>query len=156
MPLLLAGLLTLLSSAVLLANQSGHRRYASAAHRAGRRMARRPHRRTAHPRRTRLAQSRPARTHLHRLVKRVTVTGYCIGPCRRCETHGVTCEGTHGAHGVAVARRGALRALPLGAKVWVPGYGWARVDDVGGKVRSNQLDIRFASHRPPRAGEGAS
>ena len=46
-----------------------------------------------------------------------------------------------------MARRGALRALPLGAKVWVPGYGWARVDDVGGKVRSNQLDIRFASHR---------
>ncbi len=94
-----------------------------------------------------------ARSHSHRfrrVKRRLTITGYCIGPCRRCETCGLTRSGTHCVHGVAVARRAWLRALPLGARVYIPEYGWARIDDVGGKVRSNQLDLRFANHRVAR------
>jgi 3D (Asp-Asp-Asp) domain-containing protein len=34
--------------------------------------------------------------------------------------------------------------------VRVPGYGLARVDDVGGGVRGNQLDLRFRTHRQAR------
>jgi 3D (Asp-Asp-Asp) domain-containing protein len=77
------------------------------------------------------------------------VTGYCAGPCRRCGTTGITATGRNArwSRGLAVARRAQRRAVPLGRKVYVRGYGWLRVDDVGGGVRSNQLDLRFRRHR---------
>jgi 3D (Asp-Asp-Asp) domain-containing protein len=77
------------------------------------------------------------------------VTGYCAGPCRRCGTTGITATG-HNARrtaGVAVARRAHRRAVPLGRRVYVRGYGWLRVDDIGGGVQPNQLDLRFRRHR---------
>ena len=77
--------------------------------------------------------------------KTVVATAYCPH-CRVCETTGVTYTGRD-AHpdGVAVARRGP-RAARLGTKVLVPGRGWLIVDDVGGGVESNQIDIRVATH----------
>ena len=86
--------------------------------------------------------SRPVK---RRLKRKVVATGYCLGPCRRCETQGLTSTGTRGRRGVAVARRGR-RVLPLGSHVYVPGYGWAAVDDVGGGVGSTQIDVRFRTH----------
>jgi 3D (Asp-Asp-Asp) domain-containing protein len=79
-------------------------------------------------------------------VKKVRVTGYCIGPCRRCGTRGRTYTGTRTLRGIAVARSGR-RVLPIGSKVFVPGYGSARIDDVGGGVGPTQIDLRFKSHR---------
>lgn len=98
------------------------------------------------------------KTHRHRLVRRsarrsrrvvkwVTATAYCMGPCRRCETRGRTYTGGKRRRGIAVARNQHRRVVPLGAQVSVPGYGAARVDDVGGKVGSTQIDLRFQSHR---------
>lgn len=80
------------------------------------------------------------------------VTGYCAGPCRRCGTTGTTATGRNAlrTRGLAVARRSRRRAVPLGRRVYVRGYGWLRVDDVGGGVRSNQLDLRFKRHRDAR------
>jgi 3D (Asp-Asp-Asp) domain-containing protein len=77
------------------------------------------------------------------------VTGYCAGLCRRCGTTGITATGRNarGTRGLAVALRASRRAVPLGRKIYVRGYGWLRVDDVGGRVRSNQLDLRFQRHR---------
>jgi 3D (Asp-Asp-Asp) domain-containing protein len=37
--------------------------------------------------------------------------------------------------------------LPIGSEVFVPGYGSARIDDVGGGVGPTQIDLRFRSHR---------
>ncbi len=78
-------------------------------------------------------------------------TAYC--PCRRCcgpAAKGRTFTGRRAlGRGVAVSR-GGRRALPLGSRVRVAGYGTARVDDVGGGIRSNQIDLRFASHQRAR------
>jgi 3D (Asp-Asp-Asp) domain-containing protein len=77
------------------------------------------------------------------------VTGYCAGPCRRCGTTGITATGRNArrTRGLAVARRARRRAVPLGRRVYVRGHGWLRVDDTGGGVRSNQLDLRFPRHQ---------
>jgi 3D (Asp-Asp-Asp) domain-containing protein len=97
------------------------------------------------------ARARPrhavkARHRHRRVVKSVRVTGYCMGPCRRCGTRGRTYTGTRTLRGIAVARHGR-RVLPIGAEVFVPGYGSARIDDVGGGVGPTQIDLRFKSHR---------
>jgi 3D (Asp-Asp-Asp) domain-containing protein len=82
-----------------------------------------------------------------RVVKTVVATAYCIGPCRQCGTRGRTFTGGSGRKGVAVSRLSSRRAVPLGSSVHVPGYGTARVDDVGGGVGGKQIDLRFTSHR---------
>lgn len=76
----------------------------------------------------------------------VWATAYCP-TCRVCDTGKVTATGRRAfSRGVAVAERGR-RAVPLGSRIHVPGFGWLRVDDTGGGVHSDQIDIRFRSHR---------
>jgi 3D (Asp-Asp-Asp) domain-containing protein len=75
---------------------------------------------------------------------RLVTTAYCLGPCRRCGTSGITKLGSRSMRGVAVGSK--RRAIALGSTVTIPGYGRGRVDDVGGGVRGNQLDLRFRSH----------
>lgn len=87
------------------------------------------------------------RSSLRRVVRRVRITAYCMGPCCRCGTHGVTCTGDHSLRGAAVSRHAGFRVLPLGSRLYVPGYGAARIDDVGGKVGRGQIDVRFRTHR---------
>lgn len=96
--------------------------------------------------RARPRHSAKARHRHRRVIKRVRVTGYCMGPCRRCGTRGRTYTGTRTLRGMAVARKGR-RVLPIGSEVFVPGYGSARIDDVGGGVGPTQIDLRFRSHR---------
>lgn len=77
--------------------------------------------------------------------KTVWATAYCAR-CRVCETTNITYTGRKAhTHGVAVARTGR-RAAKLGSEVLVPGHGWLQVDDVGGGVGGNQIDIRVRSH----------
>lgn len=77
--------------------------------------------------------------------KTVVATAYCPH-CRVCDTTGTTFTGREAQpDGIAVARRGP-RAARLGSKLLVPGRGWLLVDDVGGGVESNQIDIRVSSH----------
>ena len=56
---------------------------------------------------------------------------------------GVTANG-------ARARRGTVAAdtavLPFGTVVHVPGYGYGRVEDRGGAIKGNKLDLWFSSH----------
>ena len=48
------------------------------------------------------------------------------------------------------AGRGTLAAdtsvLPFGTIVEVPGYGYGRVEDRGGAIKGNRLDLWFPSH----------
>ena len=56
---------------------------------------------------------------------------------------GVTASGTK-------ARRGTVAADPslaFGTVVHVPGYGYGRVEDRGGAIRGNKLDLWFSSHQ---------
>ena len=98
-------------------------------------------------------------------VERVMqVTGYCkCGKC--CGWHrtwygrpvfssgpnkgkrkpvGVTASGSR-------ARPGTIAAdtslYPFGTVMYIPGYGYGRVEDRGGKVKGQHIDLYFRSHR---------
>jgi 3D (Asp-Asp-Asp) domain-containing protein len=47
------------------------------------------------------------------------------------------------AHGVAVDPS----VIPLGARVWVPGYGHAEADDTGGAIYGRRIDLRMQNYR---------
>jgi len=99
-------------------------------------------------------------------IRRMEVTGYCeCGKC--CGWHrswwrlgkpvfssgpnkgkpkdvGMTASGVE-------AKRGTVAAdtsiFPIGTLVYVPGYGWGRVEDRGSAIKGNRLDLFFDSHR---------
>ncbi len=98
----------------------------------------------------------------------VEATGYCS--CGRCcnwrrnwwgqpviasgprrgqfKAVGVTASGTQ-------ARPGTIAAdptvLPFGTIVYVPGYGWGRVEDTGRDIRGNRIDLFFERHEDAMA-----
>lgn len=37
--------------------------------------------------------------------------------------------------------------IPLGTRLYIPGYGYAIADDVGGAIKGNCIDLAFDSHR---------
>lgn len=58
---------------------------------------------------------------------------------------GITASGTHAKHGTVAAD---TRYYPFGTVVYVPGYGYGRVEDRGGAIKGpNKLDLWFASER---------
>lgn len=56
---------------------------------------------------------------------------------------GVTASGTRTAHGTVAAD---TRMLPFGTVIFVPGYGYGRVEDRGGAIKGNKIDLWFSSH----------
>lgn len=56
---------------------------------------------------------------------------------------GVTASGSRAAHGTIAAD---TSVVPLGTVVYVPGYGYGRVEDRGGAIRGNRLDLWFPTH----------
>ena len=36
--------------------------------------------------------------------------------------------------------------IPLGTRLYIPGYGYAIADDVGGSIKGNRIDLAFDSH----------
>ncbi len=73
-----------------------------------------------------------------------TVTAYC--PCEIC--CGKWADG-HTASGVLA--RGKIVAappgMPFGTVLEIPGYGRCRVQDRGGAIKGNRLDVLFATHQ---------
>jgi 3D (Asp-Asp-Asp) domain-containing protein len=47
------------------------------------------------------------------------------------------------AHGVAVDPR----VIPLGSRLWIPGYGHAVADDIGSAIRGHRVDVRVQAAR---------
>ena len=49
-----------------------------------------------------------------------------------------------------LVRRGIIAAdpqvIPLGTKVYIPGYGMATVEDTGGSIRGNRIDVAFDTY----------
>jgi 3D (Asp-Asp-Asp) domain-containing protein len=43
------------------------------------------------------------------------------------------------AHGVAVDRD----LIPLGTRLWIPGYGHGIADDIGGRIQGHRVDVRM-------------
>ena len=70
------------------------------------------------------------------------ITGYCS--CAKCcgKTTGRTASGTHATAGRTVA---ASSALPFGTQVSINGHTYT-VEDRGGAIKGNRIDIYFSSH----------
>ncbi|NLC83158.1 MAG: hypothetical protein GX748_18445 [Lentisphaerae bacterium] len=56
---------------------------------------------------------------------------------------GVTASGSKAQHGTIAAD---TSVLPFGTIIYVPGYGYGRVEDRGGAIKGNKLDLWFPSH----------
>lgn len=73
-----------------------------------------------------------------------TVTAYC--PCEKCcgaYANGYTATGAKATQGVTVAADPAV--LPMGTEIQIDGHTYT-VQDTGGAIKGNRLDLYFDSH----------
>lgn len=57
---------------------------------------------------------------------------------------GITASGTKAAKGTIAADP---RYYPFGTIMYIPDYGWGRVEDVGGAIKGHHIDLFFSSHK---------
>jgi len=94
----------------------------------------------------------------------LTATGYC--KCGKCcgwrrtwygrpvysygksegkrKVVGLTASGVYARHGTIAAD---TRRYPFGTVIYVEGYGYGRVEDRGGSIKGDHIDLYFQSHR---------
>lgn len=74
------------------------------------------------------------------------VTAYCRckSCCGEC-SDGITASGHRLRQSDKVIA--APKAFRFGSKIYVPGYGLASVEDRGGAIKGNRLDVYFSSHQ---------
>ena len=92
------------------------------------------------------------------------VTGYC--KCKKCcswkrnwygkaviakgpskgtkKKIGVTASGTKATPGTIAAD---TRAYPFGTLMYIPGYGYGNVEDRGGAIKGEKIDLYFKTHQ---------
>ena len=69
---------------------------------------------------------------------------YSSGPNKgKPKKVGITASGTTARYGTIAAD---TRMLPFGTVLYVPGYGYGRVEDRGGAIKGAKLDLWFSSH----------
>jgi 3D (Asp-Asp-Asp) domain-containing protein/uncharacterized protein YabE (DUF348 family) len=64
--------------------------------------------------------------------------------CGGCSGTGITASGRLAGHGVVAVDP---RVIPLGTRMYIPGYGHAVAGDTGGAIRGNRIDLGFNSNR---------
>ncbi|MBI2914599.1 MAG: DUF348 domain-containing protein [Firmicutes bacterium] len=69
-------------------------------------------------------------------------TAYYPGPLS--DANEVTATGTRARFGVVAVDP---KVIPLGSKVWVPGYGLGSAEDVGGAIKGNRIDLCFNTYK---------
>lgn len=70
---------------------------------------------------------------------------YAGGPLKgKTKKVGVTASGTRAKPGTIAAD---TRLYPFGTVMYVEGYGYGRVEDRGGDIKGNRIDLFFRSHR---------
>jgi 3D (Asp-Asp-Asp) domain-containing protein len=72
---------------------------------------------------------------------RMVATAYTAS-CNGCS--GVTATGRPAGHGIVAVDP---HYIPLGTRLYIPGYGHALAGDTGGAIRGNRIDLGFDSHR---------
>jgi 3D (Asp-Asp-Asp) domain-containing protein len=72
---------------------------------------------------------------------RMVATAYTAG-CSGCS--GITASGRVAGHGVVAVDP---RIIPLGSRLYIPGYGHAVAGDTGGAIHGNRIDLGFNSLR---------
>lgn len=80
-------------------------------------------------------------------IGKYKITYYCA--CEQCcgKTNGITASGAKVQEGVTVAAD--TSKLPFGTRVYIKGIGWRTVQDRGGAIKGNRLDIYISSHNDP-------
>ncbi len=79
-----------------------------------------------------------------RLRRLYLVTSYC--PCKLCcgpSAKGITASGKR----VRVGMCAADKSVPFGTVYDVPGYGRAVVEDRGGAIKGNHIDVYLPTHK---------
>ena len=73
------------------------------------------------------------------------ITAYCA--CKKCcgKTNGITASGVKAREGITVAAD--TRKLPFGTNLYIDGVGERTVQDRGGAIKGNKIDIFFNSHQ---------
>ena len=76
------------------------------------------------------------------------ITYYCA--CKKCcgKDNGITASGVKAQEGITVAAD--TSKLPFGSKIYINGIGWRTVQDRGGSIKGNRLDIYISSHDDPK------
>ena len=75
-----------------------------------------------------------------RAAMKMIATAY-TADCYGCS--GVTAIGKRAGHGIVAVDP---RVIPLGTKLYIPGYGHALAGDTGGAIIGNRIDLGFNSH----------
>ena len=110
------------------------------------------------------ASIRPSSGSQAPVVRRMLVTGYC--PCQECcgwhrnwlgrpvyssgplkgqrKEVGMTASGVKARHGTIAAD---TSRYPFGTIMYIEGYGYGRVEDQGGAIKDDHIDLFFFSHR---------
>ena len=72
------------------------------------------------------------------------ITAYC--PCVKCcgKTDGITASGVKAVEGITVAMN---KSIPFGTKIYIDGVGERIVQDRGGAIKGNKIDLYFDSHQ---------
>lgn len=73
------------------------------------------------------------------------LTAYCA--CVKCcgKSDGITATGVRAREGVTVAAD--TRKLPFGTKIYIDGVGERIVQDRGGAIKGNRIDVYFDTHQ---------
>ena len=99
----------------------------------------------------------------HPVERTLLTTGYC--PCKECcgwrrnwlwrpvyasgplkgqrKAVGVTASGKKAEHGTIAAD---TARYPFGTMIYIEGYGYGRVDDCGGDIKGDHIDLFFRTH----------
>lgn len=80
-------------------------------------------------------------------IGKYKITYYCA--CKQCcgKDDGITASGVKVQEGITVAADTSI--LPFGTKIYIKGIGWRTVQDRGGAIKGNRLDIYIPSHNDP-------
>ena len=78
------------------------------------------------------------------IIAEYVITAYC--PCVKCcgKSDGITASGVKATEGVTVAMN---KSIPFGTKIYIDGVGERIVQDRGGAIKGNRIDIYFDNHQ---------
>ena len=78
------------------------------------------------------------------IVEEYVITAYC--PCVKCcgKSDGITASGEKAIEGMTVAMD---KSIPFGTKIYIDGVGERIVQDRGGAIKGNRIDLYFDSHQ---------